>query len=116
MPGTLTITTLSDGTNSTSATNCISGSAKAWVDFNGSTAAIRASYNVSSVTRTTTGTYTVNLTSAMADANSATVAIAGGQNRFASAYPSATNTIAVTTATNAGSLIDETYVSVVLFR
>ena len=70
MPGTLVITTLSDGTNSTSATNCIQGSAKAWVNFNGqSSAAIRASYNVSSVTYNSAGDYTVNFTNAFADAN-----------------------------------------------
>jgi hypothetical protein len=70
MAGTLTISTLSDGTNSTSATNCIQGSAKAWVNFNGvSTTSIRASYNVSSVTRNATGVYTVNFTNALADGN-----------------------------------------------
>jgi hypothetical protein len=70
MPGTLVITTLSDGTNSTSATNCIQGSAKAWVNFNGTgTVAIRASYNVSSITDNGTGTYTVNFTNAISDAN-----------------------------------------------
>ena len=72
MAGTLTISTLSDGTNSTSSTNCIQGSAKAWVNFNGTVATpstIRSSYNVSSVTRTATGTYTVNFTNALADAN-----------------------------------------------
>jgi hypothetical protein len=70
MPGTLVITTLSDGTNSTSATNCIQGSAKAWVNFNGTgTVAIRASYNVSSITDNGTGDYTVNLTTAMPNAN-----------------------------------------------
>jgi len=72
MAGTLTISTLSDGTNSTSATNCIQGSAKAWVNFNstsGSSAVIRASYNVSSVTYTSTGYFTVNMTNALADAN-----------------------------------------------
>jgi hypothetical protein len=72
MAGTLTISTLSDGTNSTSSTNCIQGSAKAWVNINGSSGAsptIRASYNVSSVTRTGTGQYTVTLTNAMADTN-----------------------------------------------
>ena len=70
MPGTLTISTLSDGTNSTSATNCIKGSAKAWVNFNGvTTATIRASYNVSSVTRNGTGDYTVNFATALSDAN-----------------------------------------------
>jgi hypothetical protein len=69
MAGTLVITTLSDGTNSTSATNPILGSAKAWVNFNGADGTRRASYNVSSVTRTATGKYTVNFTNAFADAN-----------------------------------------------
>jgi len=70
MAGTLTISTLSDGTNSTSSTNCIQGSAKAWVRFtgNGSTS-ILASYNVSSVTYVGTGTYAVNMTNALTDAN-----------------------------------------------
>jgi hypothetical protein len=77
MAGTLTISTLSDGTNSTSATNCIQGSAKAWVNFNGTgTVAIRASYNVSSITDNGTGDYTVNLTNAMSDASySATLGV-----------------------------------------
>ena len=70
MAGTLTISTLSDGTNSTSATNPIKGSAKAWVNFNGvTTPSIRASYNVSSITRTAAGTYTINYTNALTDAN-----------------------------------------------
>jgi hypothetical protein len=70
MAGTLTISTLSDGTNSTSATNPIMGSAKAWVNFNGqNTVAIRASYNVSSITDNGTGDYTVNMTNAMQDTN-----------------------------------------------
>lgn len=42
---------------------------KAWVNFTGSTAAIRASYNVSSITRNGTGDYTVSFTNAMADTN-----------------------------------------------
>lgn len=70
MPGSLTISTLSDGTNSTSATNPILGSAKAWVNFNGTGAvAIRSSYNVSSITDNGTGNYTVNFTNAMPNAN-----------------------------------------------
>jgi hypothetical protein len=68
MAGTLVITTLSDGTNSTSATNCIQGSAKAWASWTPSTGAIQASYNVSSVTRRAAGQYTVNFTNALADA------------------------------------------------
>ena len=70
MAGTLTISTLSDGTNSTSSTNCIQGSAKAWATFTGATPpVISASYNVSSVTRSATGTFAVNFTNALTDAN-----------------------------------------------
>ena len=70
MAGTLTISTLSDGTNSTSSTNCIQGSAKAWIAYKGtSTQSIYASYNVSSVTVNGSGNYTINFTNAFADTN-----------------------------------------------
>lgn len=50
--------------------NAIKGSAKAWVNFNGTgVVAVRASYNVSSITDNATGDYTANFTTAMADAN-----------------------------------------------
>jgi hypothetical protein len=53
-------------------------SARAWVNFNGTgTVAIRASGNVSSITDNGTGRYTVNFTTAMADANYATLATFG---------------------------------------
>lgn len=42
---------------------------KAWVTWTGSTGAIKASYNVSSVSRSAAGTYTVNFTTAFASAN-----------------------------------------------
>jgi hypothetical protein len=43
---------------------------KAWVNFNGTgTVAIRAAFNVSSITDNGTGDYTVNFTTAMPDAN-----------------------------------------------
>jgi hypothetical protein len=70
MAGTLTIATLSDGTNSTSATNLVKAPCVAWVNFNGvTTVSIRASYNVSSVTRTSSGLYVINFTNTLADAN-----------------------------------------------
>jgi hypothetical protein len=48
----------------------ISGAAKAWVNFNGTgTVAIRASFNVTSITDNGTGDYTVNFTTAFADTN-----------------------------------------------
>jgi hypothetical protein len=67
---TLVAQTISNGTVSTSSANVIQGSAKAWVNFNGSgTPAIRTSFNVSSVTSSSTGVYTINFTNAMVDAN-----------------------------------------------
>lgn len=43
---------------------------KAWVNFNGTgTVAIRAAFNVSSITDNGTGDYTVNFTNALTDAN-----------------------------------------------
>jgi hypothetical protein len=58
------------GTQSTAAENVINGSAKAWVNFNGTgTVAIRAGYNVSSITDRGVGRYSVNFTTAMIDAN-----------------------------------------------
>jgi len=88
MAGTLVISTLSDGTNSTSSTNCIQGSAKAWVNFNGGGGAgIRASYNISSVVRNSQGYYTVNFTNAMVDANySYYVVSSNDQNASFSGY------------------------------
>ena len=93
MAGTLTISTLSDGTNSTSSTNCIQGSAKAWCNFNGASGsvAIRASYNVSSITYLSSGYYQINFTNALTDAN---YAVSGsGQRNYGSSSPSKDITI-----------------------
>jgi hypothetical protein len=49
--------------------NGVTTNALAWVNFTGSTAAIKASYNVSSVTRASTGIYTITFTNATTDAN-----------------------------------------------
>lgn len=51
-------------------TDTILGSVRAWVNFQGNdTVAIRASFNVSSVTDNGVGDYTVNFTNALEDAN-----------------------------------------------
>lgn len=63
------VTTLSDGTNSTSATNLVKAPCKAWVKYNGIAQTIYASYNVSSVTYLFTGRYQVNFTTAFSSAN-----------------------------------------------
>jgi hypothetical protein len=67
---TLVTQTISNGTVSTSSTNVIQGSAKAWVNFDGtSTVSIRSSFNVSSITDNGTGDYTVNFTNALPNTN-----------------------------------------------
>lgn len=90
MAGTLVIDTLTDGSgNSTSATNPIRGSAKAWVRFTGASATINASYNISSMTRNATGDYTINLTSGIADTNGV---IAGTCGVYGTSYGAVTQT------------------------
>ena len=69
---TLRVSNVADtsGNNSSTPAAIANGIAKAWVNFNGTgTVAIRASYNVSSITDNGTGDYTVNFTNALADAN-----------------------------------------------
>ena len=64
-------------------TPAIDGLAKAWVNFKGDgTAAIRQSYNISSIVDNGTGDYTLNFTTAMPDGNYvvvATTCIEGGE-------------------------------------
>ena len=70
--GKVRITTLADssGNNNSTPAEIASGRAKAWVNFNGTgTVAIRASYNVSSITDNGIGDYTITFTNAMADGN-----------------------------------------------
>ena len=58
--------------------NGVTTNALAWVKFAGSTGTIAASYNVSSITRISTGKYTVNFTNSTTDANYAPVLSATG--------------------------------------
>jgi hypothetical protein len=83
---TLRTNTLSNAAGSASVPvdTVISGSAKAWVNFNGTgTVAIRAAFNVSSITDNGTGDYTANFTTALADANFAVSGIAGSGGNLA---------------------------------
>ena len=97
--------------------------ARAWVNFNGTgTVAIRASGNVTSITDNGVGDYTVNFTTALSDANYATV-VTTGQSGI-SACGQVNETTAQTTSarrvftTNSGSTaaVDCTTVNVAVFR
>ena len=103
-----------------------SGLAKAWVNFNGTgTVAIRASFNVSSITDNGTGDYTVNFTTALADANYAfTVGYRGAANNdtdytpvlHTGSSPSTTAARFVVNNMSTGSLADIDYVCISIFR
>ena len=96
--------------------------AKAWVNFNGTgTVAIRASFNVSSITDGGTGIYTVNFTNALADANFSAVQTTGagtGTGKLAFGYTATptTTTYKILTTNFGGTDEDQLYVSVVIFR
>jgi len=74
MAGTLITNTINTDTGIFSTNNAYSGIAKAWVQFVGTTATINGSFNVISVTRTSTGVYQINYAIAMPNANYAAVA------------------------------------------
>lgn len=80
---------------------------KAWVNFNGTgTVAIRASYNVTSITDGGVGDYTVNFTSALADVNYSTTALAQNtSNSFGVCLESQTTAAARITTRNTSNAV-----------
>lgn len=101
---TLKTDTLSNvaGSKSVPMNTVVDGSAKAWVNFNGTgTVAIRAAFNVSSITDNGAGDYTVNFTSALTDAN---YALCGFANNSTNATPGALLTASNTFAPASGSI------------
>ena len=84
---TIVTSNVSDGTLSIPTTYVTNGSAKAWVNFNGTgTIAIRDSLNVSSLTDVGTGNYGQTFTSAFANANFNAVLGAGTTSTGASDF------------------------------
>ena len=94
---------------------------RAWVIFNGTgTVAIRGSGNVSSITDSGTGNYTVNFSTAMIDANYSAPASAGhtayNTTRTPLCWSFATTSVSVGTVTSGGTASDAEDVSVAIFR
>jgi hypothetical protein len=95
---------------------------KAWVNFNGTgTVAIRASYNVSSITDNGVGNYTVNFTSALADANYSICAMGNTTSAYiaalndSAAAPTA-SAVRVLTTTGSFTAADSPYGFFAIFR
>ena len=117
-----------DGTNGLTfndSTTILSGysGAKAWVNFNGTgTVAIRSSYNVSSITDNGTGDYTINFTTAMVDANYAQGTgtsydlTSGNGTVWQKIVSQTTSNTRIYSINGSGSILDATYLSVMIFR
>jgi hypothetical protein len=111
--------------NSGYGSDAVAYGCRAWVNFNGtSTIAIRASGNVSSITDNGTGDYTVNLTSAMPDANYSFSVLCGYNTGVSESTFATINTTVVPTTSayrfktrdTAGNIFDSTYVLSSVFR
>jgi hypothetical protein len=124
---TLRCTNLQDtsGSNSLTTAQIYNGAAKAWVNFNGTgTVAIRAQFNVSSITDHNTGDYTVNFTTAMVDANYSSQATGDSSGTRFNTYGRVANDLAVPTSSairfkfcdDQSTRIDTTYANIAIFR
>jgi hypothetical protein len=100
-------------------------SVRAWVNFNGTgTVAIRASYNVASITDNGAGDYTVNFTTALPDANystNVTGSNGGGANGLVgfvnnNATAPTTSLVRLQIASSAFAAADASIVNVAIFR
>ena len=104
---------------STASGSAPSYSARAWVNFNGTgTVAIRANGNVSSITDLATGSYRVNFSTAMADADFAAVASSVGIGSGAIVHTDGHNAsyVNIQTKNQSGNDTDSSNVNVVIFR
>ena len=117
---TLKLDTLSNkaGTASVPSDTIVSGTAKAWVNFNGTgTVAIRRAFNVSSITDNGTGQYTVNFTTAMPDAN---YSLFGGVSTYSRVFvgagtPTTTSAPMACTISTTGTYEDNTHFYAAVF-
>jgi len=97
------------------------GVCRAWVNFNGTgTVAIRASFNVTSITDNGTGDYTVNFTTALANANYAFLVTPTSSTAAANGNAVRTVTTISTSAfrfviSNGSAIADVDYVNVAIF-
>jgi len=128
---TLRCTNLQDtsGGNSLTTAQIYNGAAKAWVNFNGTgTVAIRASFNVSSITDEAVGKFTINFTNAFSDTSyilSGSASFRDGTDdsnsfkvchRRSSSGTLSTSACAITTASSGDNFSDAVIACVAFFR
>ena len=80
----LVVSNISDGTTSVGTGYVVNGSAKAWIHYNGSSATIVESNNISSATDNGTGDYTAYISNNMTSSTYVAINfVAGGDDRRA---------------------------------
>lgn len=123
MAGRVVVSTLNDDTGVLQTQNGMTGIAKAWVNFDGSTGTIRSSFNVGSVTKNSQGDYTINYSTAMPNTNYAAVGSAGRNGTGGSNFlcdpqyyaPATGSQRFVTFNYSGGGLVDPPIVAVAVF-
>ena len=118
--------TFKDGNGTQIGTLC-----RAWVNFGyvSSAITIRGSFNISSVTRTGTGAYTISFTNSMPDANYATLVSAKGTDTGAvigmaslapyspaSTSPTSTGSVTVNIIGSTAATVDTQFFTAAIFR
>lgn len=122
--GSAGITTNAGGlVNPSTTIDGINYSCRAWVNFNGTgTPAIRASGNVTNITDNGVGQYTINITTALADTNFATLVSAGDTTvssanstmTYVGSKSTTTQFVAIRSGTNSD--VDRDQILIAIFR
>ena len=90
--------------------------AKAWVNFNGTgTPGIRESYNVSSITDTATGRYTINFSTALFNANFCFAGTTGSGRDIQNDGTRTTTSLPIRVTWADDTAYDDTYVGIMVF-
>ena len=122
---TLNVANISDGTDTVGTGYVVNGSAKAWVNFNGTgTTVIRDSFNITDIFDITTGQTRASFTNNMSDdaefAMTCTASNSGGGSAFAIYAPNITAKSESSTGTiftglvSTGAAVDDAHVSVLI--
>jgi hypothetical protein len=130
MAGKVVVSTLNNDTGVLATQNGMTGIAKAWVQWTGgSTPSIGSSFNVSSVTRVSSGIFTVNFTTAMPNATymlagsgafrdgtqDANTILAGWARQSTQTYSTSACTVQFSYYGSAGNYIDPSLAGIAFF-
>jgi hypothetical protein len=121
MAGTIVANTINTDTGVFTTNNAYLGIAKAWVNFNGVAGTITNSFNVSSLTKNSTGDYTITFTTAMPNSTYAAVgtggetsSVGGRVNVITARQPSTTTVSINSVLGNTVAYSDVTNISVIV--